>query len=168
MSTVAAQQKAPGRNLFWRMPEFYWVFSARTIVDREELMRDSVRSFEHWRRESAPDLEVPGGDGNQPSNGKYPSQPVIFFDAGTHDRPGGTGTTFDWKAAAPLVESLRGRAHFVVAGGLNPSNVATAMRVLDPFGVDVASGVEARPGKKDPEKVRAFVQAVRAADRKVG
>jgi phosphoribosylanthranilate isomerase len=54
----------------------------------------------------------------------------------------------------------------IVAGGLTPTNVNDAMRTFKPFGVDVASGVEARPGKKDPEKVRAFVRAVREIDRK--
>jgi phosphoribosylanthranilate isomerase len=54
----------------------------------------------------------------------------------------------------------------VVAGGLTPENVREAIGILKPWGVDVVSGVEARPGKKDPEKVRAFVNAVRDADRK--
>jgi phosphoribosylanthranilate isomerase len=54
----------------------------------------------------------------------------------------------------------------VVAGGLTPENVGEAIEILQPWGVDVVSGVEARPGKKDPEKVRAFVKAVRDFDRK--
>jgi phosphoribosylanthranilate isomerase len=64
------------------------------------------------------------------------------------------------------VDEIRRFGQLVLAGGLTPGNVAEAMGILKPWGVDVASGVEARPGKKDPEKVRAFVQAVRDGDRK--
>lgn len=80
---------------------------------------------------------------------------------------GGTGKTFDWQAATPLLNEIRGLRPIVLAGGLNASNVSEAIEILQPWGVDVVSGVEASPGKKDPEKVRAFVRAVREADRKV-
>jgi len=89
----------------------------------------------------------------------------IFLDSGTPQQPGGTGKVFDWAKAAPLVESISKRMNVVVAGGLTPGNVAEAMRILKPWGVDVSSGVEAKPGKKDSEKVRAFIAAVRQADK---
>ena len=74
---------------------------------------------------------------------------------------------FDWtRAAVPLAE-LSTRHRVVIAGGLRPQNVGEAIEILRPWGVDVVSGVESRPGKKDPEKVRAFVRAVREMDRKV-
>ena len=97
---------------------------------------------------------------------RTPDRPLdtILLDSGTRDLPGGTGKAFDWKRAAPLVEKMSASVNVVVAGGLTPGNVAEAIEILKPWGVDVSSGVEARPGKKDPEKVRAFVDAVRRAD----
>jgi phosphoribosylanthranilate isomerase len=93
------------------------------------------------------------------------SRNTIFLDSGSPDRPGGTGKPFDWQKAISVVEELKRNLNVVIAGGLNPENVVDAMRILKPWGVDVASGVEDRPGKKDPEKVRAFIAAVREADR---
>jgi phosphoribosylanthranilate isomerase len=89
---------------------------------------------------------------------------AVFFDAGTPELPGGTGKTFDWKTAASRIEAIGKELKVVVAGGLNSSNVADAIRILKPWGVDVVSGVEARPGKKDPQKVRAFIDAVRQTE----
>jgi phosphoribosylanthranilate isomerase len=86
---------------------------------------------------------------------------AVFFDSGTPQQPGGTGRTFDWEKTASRIETIRKRVKVVVAGGLNSSNVADAIRILKPWGVDVVSGVEAGPGKKDPRKVRAFIDAVR-------
>ena len=75
---------------------------------------------------------------------------------------GGSGQRFDWSLAVALAE----QRDLIVAGGLAPDNVAEAVRVLHPYGVDVASGVEApgNPRKKDEAKLRAFVAAVRAAE----
>jgi len=70
---------------------------------------------------------------------------------------GGTGETHDWGRTGDLVESLD--SPVVLAGGLTPDNVADAVATARPFAVDVASGVEAEPGRKDPEAVSAFVRA---------
>jgi phosphoribosylanthranilate isomerase len=93
---------------------------------------------------------------------------TIFVDSGTAQQPGGTGNKFDWQRSVNVIEYLQRSLRVVVAGGLTPQNVAEAISVLEPWGVDVVSGVEASPGKKDPEKVRAFVRAVREMDRRVG
>jgi phosphoribosylanthranilate isomerase len=90
---------------------------------------------------------------------------TVFLDSGTLSKPGGTGTAFDWRSAVPLLTDMRKQVNVVLAGGLTPENVGAAMNILHPWGVDVSSGVEASPGKKDPEKVRAFIRAVREADK---
>jgi phosphoribosylanthranilate isomerase len=92
---------------------------------------------------------------------------AVLLDSFSNGVTGGTGTPFDWDETRGMVQAIGLRVPVIVAGGLTPANVGVAMRTLLPFGVDVVSGVEARPGKKDPEKVRAFVRAVREMDRKV-
>jgi phosphoribosylanthranilate isomerase len=91
---------------------------------------------------------------------------ALLLDSGGSQMPGGTGVAFDWNQAAATVADLNRRHKVVIAGGLKRQNVGEAMHILRPWGVDVASGVESRPGKKDVEKVRAFVRAVRETDRK--
>lgn len=76
--------------------------------------------------------------------------------------PGGTGVGFDWSR----VRGLSGLVPFLVlAGGLAPGNVSEAIAAVEPHAVDVSSGVEASPGRKDPARVRAFVEAVRSCER---
>jgi phosphoribosylanthranilate isomerase len=89
---------------------------------------------------------------------------AIFIDSGTPSDPGGTGKVFDWEKAGAILAALRERFKIVVAGGLTPSNVGDAIRILRPWGVDVSSGVESSPGKKDPAKIQAFIQAVRQTE----
>jgi phosphoribosylanthranilate isomerase len=89
---------------------------------------------------------------------------AMLIDSGSGDRVGGTGISFDWEKYRSQLKDLSREFPVIVAGGLNPENVHEAIQILKPWGVDVASGVEASPGKKDSEKVRAFVKAVRAAD----
>jgi phosphoribosylanthranilate isomerase len=88
---------------------------------------------------------------------------AAVLDSGSLECPGGTGKRFNWGRAQAAAQELGEVLPVVVAGGLTAENVGEAIRILQPWGVDVSSGVEARPGKKDAEKVRAFVRAVRAA-----
>jgi phosphoribosylanthranilate isomerase len=99
---------------------------------------------------------------------KFPKDAAVLLDSGNQEQRGGTGCTFAWGEAHGFVSVLRKFYPVVIAGGLSSSNVAWAVEYLQPWGVDVVSGVEASPGKKDPEKVRAFVRAVREMDRTVG
>lgn len=89
---------------------------------------------------------------------RYP-RALPLFDTRVEGRRGGTGTTFDWDAAAPI--AARRRA--VMSGGLTPENVGECVRRVRPYAVDVRSGVE-REGKKDAARIAAFVRAVREAD----
>jgi phosphoribosylanthranilate isomerase len=84
----------------------------------------------------------------------YPTDFHLFdaHRAGTH---GGTGESFDWE----LLAGRRSKVPLILAGGLTPENVANAIEVVRPFAVDVVSGVEAEPGRKDHAKVEAFLEA---------
>ena len=84
-----------------------------------------------------------------------------LLDAYTPDKPGGTGETFNWDLA--LEARDWGRPIFL-AGGLTPENVAEAVQRARPYGVDVSSGVEGAPGRKDHAKVKAFIQAAKAVE----
>lgn len=90
---------------------------------------------------------------------------AFLVDSGDTSKYGGTGKSFDWQAKQPTIEVIARLGRVVVAGGLNPGNVAQAISILKPWGVDVSSGVEAEPGRKDPGKVRAFISTARQADR---
>ena len=86
----------------------------------------------------------------------------VLVDSRTGSAVGGTGVAFDWVEARATIFSAAGKLKLVAAGGLNPSNVAKAITTLEPWGVDVVSGVEESPGRKDPAKGRAFVERARA------
>jgi phosphoribosylanthranilate isomerase len=93
---------------------------------------------------------------------------ALLLDSGSHEQRGGTGKTFDWDATEKLIRLISVTARVIFAGGLTPQNVSQAITRFKPWGVDVVSGVEAEPGRKDPEKVRAFIAAVRAAEASLG
>ena len=88
----------------------------------------------------------------------------VLVDAAAPGRRGGTGRLADWAAAARLAR----RRPVILAGGLDPGNVAEAIRVVRPWGVDVSSGVERARGVKDPERIARFVAAARAAAPRTG
>ena len=87
----------------------------------------------------------------------------ILIDSKVGQATGGTGVSFDWVAARDVLASDGGRLKMIVAGGLRPENVAEAISELNPWGVDVASGVEKGPGRKDREKLGEFIRNARAA-----
>ncbi len=90
---------------------------------------------------------------------------AVLVDSASGLQRGGTGKTFDWQASRLFIPMMNAYVKVIIAGGLTPANVGEAIATLRPWGVDVCSGVEHRPGKKDYEKMRAFVAAVRQADR---
>ena len=109
----------------------------------------------HFGADAGRDASAIAADGNVDA---------ILVDSRTANAVGGTGVTFDWTEAA---KTLFGKAktfkHLVAAGGLKADNVAEAIRTLEPWGVDVVSGVEAEPGRKNPASVRDFIANARAA-----
>ncbi len=92
-----------------------------------------------------------------------PDVDAVLVDSRTGTAVGGTGIAFDWNEARQAIFGAGCSAKLIAAGGLNPANVAEAVATLRPWGVDVASGVEASPGRKDAAKVREFVRRVREA-----
>ena len=84
-----------------------------------------------------------------------------LLDTYVKGKMGGTGVAFDWRFAVKAKQY----GQIILAGGLNPNNVGAAVQQVRPYGVDVSSGVEASPGRKDPVKVRAFIRNVKEVDR---
>jgi len=99
------------------------------------------------------------GDAFQPSQlSTFDRANALLLDGFDKGHYGGTGKTFSWK----LAKRANGNQRIFVAGGLTPENIAEAIRVAQPYAVDVCSGVEARPGKKDPARITALMNAVKS------
>ncbi|HXM73353.1 MAG TPA: phosphoribosylanthranilate isomerase [Candidatus Dormibacteraeota bacterium] len=126
-----------------------------TGLDLLQLHGSEPRGFEAGRPVikvlKVNDGEILGADG-------WPDP--IMLDSWSADQRGGTGRTWDWELARPLLSTRR----VFIAGGLEPGNVGKVVSGFKPYGVDVSSGVEASIRVKDPDKVRAFVHAVRLAE----
>jgi phosphoribosylanthranilate isomerase len=116
--------------------ELRWL-AARAVKDQGDL--DDIKRLEDWPLAQRP--------------------AAILLDANVPGLYGGTGQQAPWD----LLADLKLETPVILAGGLTPDNVAEAVRVVRPYGVDVASGVEARPGQKDHDKMRRFIAAARAA-----
>ena len=107
---------------------------------------------------------LPVGKGSaQPPFAKYRGVTAFLLDAPHSGQYGGTGHTADWAAARTAAEAHR----ILLAGGLAPENVFEAILAVRPYAVDVTSGVESKPGKKDPVKLRAFFGAVARANQQL-
>jgi len=143
---------------YWRPPRNYTCISTKMLFENEDGVAAMTQKF---LRVSEQILAAPGGDRKRVLDALISA---VFLDSGSIQQPGGTGKVFDWQRVLPMVDALRDRIKIVIAGGLNSGNVAECINLLHPWGVDVSSGVEEKPGKKDHEKIRAFVRAVRAAD----
>jgi len=146
--------KATGASLLPKQTRCLVALPMNRFGTNDDQMQHLAKQFATLRKNLAEGFSPPEG-----------WMDTFMLDSGDLRQPGGTGKTFDWKSAVPVAEGMRaGGVKLVVAGGLTSENVGEAIGILNPWGVDVASGVEERPGKKDAEKVRAFVRAVREKD----
>jgi len=91
----------------------------------------------------------------------YKNVSAYLLDTYVKGKPGGTGNSFDWKLA--LLAKKYGKP-VILSGGLTPLNILEALRKVEPYGVDVSSGVESKPGKKDKKKIKEFIKKVRNYD----
>ena len=113
-----------------------------------------VRFIKAFRVKEADDLAVLP---------QYPGAKAYLLDPFVPGKLGGTGRTLDWELAV----KAKAYGRIILAGGLTPENVAEAVRRVEPYAVDVSSGVEASPGRKDPEKVKRFIEQVQGSRFKV-
>ncbi|MBM4255159.1 MAG: phosphoribosylanthranilate isomerase [Deltaproteobacteria bacterium] len=114
---------------------------------------ETTTDVQHWSCITIKALRVPV-DGPLPDWQQFPVN-YLLLDTLKPGRYGGTGERFSWERLTTLPVDCRNR--LILAGGLTPENVTEAVQAVRPWAVDVASGVESAPGRKDPEKVRAFI-----------
>ena len=123
---------------------------AETAQDLVDLPRRVVKA-----------LSVAPGFRAEAVDAYLPRTSGILLDSGSAGQPGGTGRPFDWSVA----QAVRARvAHLILAGGLTAENVGAAIRAVGPDAVDVSTGVESAPGRKDEARLRAFMAAVMRVD----
>jgi phosphoribosylanthranilate isomerase len=138
-------------------PDFVQLHGAETPARVAEIAR-------RFGRPVMKAVAVAGAEDVQAALAYVGSADRILFDAKASQGdagalPGGNGVAFDWQALA----GLGGRVDYMLAGGLDPGNVADAIRCTGARAVDVSSGVESRPGEKDPDLIRRFIHAAKTA-----
>jgi phosphoribosylanthranilate isomerase len=156
LHTIRAHRPAPFRAL-----EVRWI-PAFSVSEKDDLLKIS-RFLKECQRKG---MEMPGERPsdlvawmNKPQQ-KSPYFPeAILVDAHVPGQLGGTGKTAPWQ----LLADFQPEVPLILAGGLTPENVAEAVRIVRPYGVDVASGVEKSPGRKDPDKMKRFIDNAREA-----
>ena len=186
---------AIGLNFFPESPRAVSPFAARSIVERLPPFVSAVGVFVNWQADvvialssalglTAAQLhgdETPAVVGrvskkipvikalriaqadSSPQFARFREASAFLLDAAHPGQYGGTGTTANWHLARAAAQSHR----ILLAGGLTPENVGEAIRIVRPYAVDVASGVESRPGRKDPARLRAFFDEVARANREL-
>ncbi|GBC71762.1 N-(5'-phosphoribosyl)anthranilate isomerase [Candidatus Calditenuaceae archaeon HR02] len=129
----------------------------------EELEPDAIQLYGQLHLAEARDLAPgcrlikPVKAGTDPNNFDPSQADAVLLDSHSENLPGGTGKTHDWGAARRFREQIS--LPLILAGGLNPSNVFEAVKIVQPYAVDVSSGVESAPGVKNRELIRAFIRA---------
>ncbi len=113
-----------------------------------------------WRRRYIKALRIRPEASIEEMANDYPGACGLLVDSYTKGVPGGTGESFNWQLLPAELVAAIGKP-VILAGGLTPDNVSNAIEQVAPYAVDVSSGVEISPGKKDPEKMRAFIEAVK-------
>jgi phosphoribosylanthranilate isomerase len=149
VNTPTADVAALCKSLKLDAAQLHGEESAETVAD----LASSVPVVKAFRVDPDFDLKILND---------YPGAFAFLFDAALTGQYGGTGRTTDWDAARRAATKHR----IILAGGLKVENVAAAVRIVRPYGIDVASGVESKPGKKDRGRLREFIQEVRRGERK--
>lgn len=133
------------------------------VARLSQLLGDTVEIIPtlHWTVDSANPTSAQGiaADLERIAHARVARR--VLVDSKLHGVSGGTGVRFDWAAARQVFSAVPKGLELILAGGLNAANVAEAIRELNPSGVDVASGVEASAGKKDPAQLDGFIRAAR-------
>lgn len=170
--TARTVTPARARAIAAEMPpdvDLVGVFADRPIGDVAEIAAEvgfsvvQLHGGETWEDAAALDLPVIKGQrlelAGAAARVSWPPGGLLLVDAHRPDLPGGTGQVFPWEWAEDLALHYR----LIVSGGLHAGNVGDAVRHLRPWGVDASSRLESSPGVKDPDKVREYVRAARAA-----